>query len=333
MHILHNDIGFPTLRVAGEEGNELVLVVGPLAPGFGQTLGNALRRVLLSSVPGAAITAVKFAGEANHEYRTIAGATDAVLDICLNLKALPLKKASAEAEIAELKKKGTGDVTAADIAFSSDVELLDSKHVITHLSKKSAELSVEIRVEKGVGYRPAVENTEQYGAGWIAIDADFSPVTEVNFEVESARVGEHTDLENLRLTIQTNGSLTPKEAFSFASSMLESYMGLFSKGQFTHSESAFIAVPEDIPADGMPPGGDMGDAAPAPAEKYTPVEVLNFTPRTLNALINGDIGSVEELLEYSASRLGSLRGFGQKAMDEVEAVLAERGLSLSDDKS
>lgn len=327
MHIIHDEIGLPRITSQSTGDNSARFTIAPLPNGYGITLGNALRRVLLSSVPGAAITAVRIDG-ISHEYTTLSGLKETVLDMCLNLKQVALKKHSKGSEIASLTHKGAGDVLAKEIVVSSDVEVLNSDFVISHLEKKSDSLSLEVRIDKGVGYLPAKEQqkNDSEGENWIYIDATFSPVLRAKYEVSATRVGDNTNLDKLELDIETNGSLSPEDAMKFSANVLASYFGLLQKDEEEFVEAEFMATTASA--------GAMNQVAEEEnsQESYTPIEVLNLSPRTLNALINGEIGSIEELVLCTPAKLENLRGFGKKAMDEVYAILESRGLSLSDDE-
>ncbi len=325
MHILHEEIGFPKITSQKTEDNKAIFTISPLPSGFGMTIGNALRRVLLSYVPGSAITAAKIEG-VSHEYSTMSGVQDSALDILLNLKRVPVRKHSQDAEIVTLTAKGEGDVLAKDIKTSSDVEILDPDFVITSLDKKSSSLKMELRIEKGVGYIPATERQkDETEAGWILIDAIFSPIVKVKYDVSPVRVGQMTNLDKLTVEVDTNGSIAPEEAMKFSAKILEKYFSLFQK-----DESEFIEADYIADFDARKKVGTSEEETEDEKETYTPIEVLNFSPRTLNALINGDIGSVEELVECTEAKLDTLRGFGKKAMTEVRDKLAERGLKLTD---
>lgn len=328
MHIIQEEIGLPifssqTGAGTGDDSHK-VFTIGPLPPGFGMTLGNAMRRVLLSSLPGAAITSMRMTG-VMHEYSTVKGILESGIDIALNLKSLQLRKFNKDSEVITLKGKGPGTLTAKDIQVSSDIEVLNPDHEILTL-EKGGEVEMSITVEKGVGYSPASDrNKKSNEPGLIHIDAIFSPVTRVQFEVEAARVGQRTDLEKLSLDVQTNGSLTAEEAVQFASQLLKSYFEYFGSSEKV-VESDFIA---DFSRTGAQIS-DEGESAPI-KESYTPIEILNFSPRTLNALINAGVGSIEQLTKCSVAGLSNFRGFGAKALDEVNDTLAERGLALSAD--
>ncbi|MBN1258650.1 DNA-directed RNA polymerase subunit alpha [Candidatus Peregrinibacteria bacterium] len=325
MHIIQEEIGLPKIKIESAQGNHAVFVISPLPSGYGMTLGNAFRRVLLSSLPGAAITAVKIEG-VSHEYSTLPGVKDSVLDILLNLKQVRLKKHSKDPEVMKLSVSKEGDVTTKMIDHSSTIEILNPDHVITSITKRGAKFSMELTVEKGVGYLPVgLRKKDKKDIGLIQIDAIYSPVIKVKYDVGSTRVGQMTDLDKLTLEIETNGSITPEDALKFSASVLKSYFDLF------------LMEKEEVEPD------FQSDVARVKAkeieeheeefkkETYTPIEILNFSPRTLNALINGGIGSIEQLVKCNPSKLSNFRGFGKKAMTEVSDALATRGLKLSED--
>jgi DNA-directed RNA polymerase subunit alpha len=260
-----------------------------------------------------------------HEYTTIKGMRESIVDITLNLKELNLRKHSKDPEVMTLQAKGPKALTSKDITAPSDIEILDSDTQIVTL-EKGGSIDVEITVEKGVGYIPASErNKKQNEPGLIYIDAIFSPVKKVRYEVESARVGQRTDLDKLILDVETNGSLTAEEAVQFASQVLKSY--------FEYFGNADKVVEADFIADFSRVGAEQereGEST-ASKESYTPIEILNFSPRTLNALINAGVGSIEQLTKCTESALSNFRGFGAKALDEVKDTLAERNLKLADE--
>lgn len=333
MHIIQEEIGLPIFAAAKGGGaskgddNHKVFTIAPLPPGFGMTLGNAMRRVLLSSLPGAAVTSIRVEG-VQHEYTTIKGVRESIVDIALTLKDLKIKKHSKDAETITLSVKGPKVVTAKDITVTSDVEVLNPD-LILFTVEKGASVDMELIVEKGVGYEPAVErNKRNHEPGLIHIDAVYGPVEKVRFDVEAARVGQRTNLDKLVLEVETNGSLTADDAVQFASQLLQSYFTYFGSDQK-------IVEPEFL--------ADFSRTAPAAAEEtvssnaakesYTPIEILNLSPRTLNALINAGVGSIEQLTKCTEPMLSNFRGFGAKALEEVKATLATRGLALSDEMS
>ena len=328
MHIIQEEIGLPTFSASstgkGDDDTHAVFTIAPLPPGYGMTLGNAMRRALLSSLPGTAVTSVRISG-VQHEYTTVKGVQESVTDILLNLKSLKLRKFNKDPEVITLQAKGPKTIYAKDLTVSSDIEILDPDTEILTL-EKGGEIDMSITVEKGVGYSPASErNAKQNEPGLIHTDAVFSPVQKVRFDVESARVGQQTNLDKLVLDVQTNGSLTAEEAVQFASQLLKSYFDYFGSAEKV-VESEFIA---DF-SRAAPQGGNFDDAAPV-KESYTPIEILNFSPRTLNALINAGVGSIEQLTKCTEASLSNFRGFGAKALDEVKDTLAERGLALAED--
>ncbi len=325
MHIIQEEIGLPKIKVESAEANHAVISISPLPAGYGMTLGNAFRRVLLSSLPGAAITAAKIEG-ASHEYSTLTGVKDSVLDILLNLKLVQLKKHSKDPETVKLSVNKEGEVTAKSIDTSSDIEILNPEHRITSITKKGTKLNIEMTVEKGVGYVPAtLKKKSKKDIGLIQIDAIYSPVKKIRYDITSTRVGQMTDLDKLTIDIETNGSISPEEALKFASSVLKSYFDLFLMEE-DDIEPEFRSDVQTVKEKELEEIEEESKK-----ETYTPIEILNFSPRTLNALINGGIGSIEQLVKCSPSKLGNFRGFGKKAMTEVADALSPRGLALTDD--
>ncbi len=322
MHQIQAEIGIPKIKTERISDNHAIFSVSPLPPGYGTTIGNSFRRILLSSLPGAAVTAVKIDG-ITHEYSTVKGVKDSVLDMTLNIKLLNLKKTNSEPSIISLNVSKEGPVYAKDIKCPSEVEILNPDLYITTL-EKGAKLSIEMTVEKGVGYQPAsLRQKDNTDPGIIHVDGVFSPVKKVRYEVESNRVGQMTNLDKLTIEIQTNGSITPENAIKFASNILQSYFNLFNQENAIVEEdfmSDFKKIAEKEQAD---------EKNKPTQESYTPIEILGFSPRTLNALINGGIGSVEQLSRCTESKLTNLRGFGKKALTEVATALETRNLSLA----
>lgn len=328
MHIIQEAIGLPVFSsTKGSRGDDShkVFTIAPLPPGYGMTLGNAMRRVLLGSLPGAAVTSIRAHG-VQHEYTTIKGVTESVMDIMLNLKQLKLRKHSKEPQTIMLEAKGPKEIFAKDLKVSSDIEVLNPDLRLFSI-EKGGSVDMQLTVEKGVGYEPATErNKKHHEPGLMYIDAVFTPVERVRFEVESARVGQQTNLDKLILDVATNGSLTADEAVQFASQLLQSYFAYFGSDQKT-VEPEFMA---DFTRTAAHPMEEVAGGVATPVkESYTPIEILNLSPRTLNALINAGVGSIEQLTKCTESILSNFRGFGTKALDEVKATLATRGLSLS----
>ena len=286
--------------------------VEPLHTGYGMTLGNSLRRVLLSSIAGAAVVAFKVEG-ATHEFTTLKGVKEDVVDIMLNLKGIRFRVFGSEAQTLRIVKKGKGTVTAKDIQVNADVEVVNPDHVIATIDDDKASFVMDLVVESGRGYRTIEEGTSRKASDMIAVDAIFSPVLRVRYKVESTRVGQMTNLDKLHLTVDTDGSITPRDAFEEAAAILvNQYTAL--AGQ-TRVESSAHSV-----------GGDDGDVvgdSDDSAELMTSIEDLNLSARTTNALINNDIHTLKDLFSLSDAELRELKGFGSKALDEVKEKLAE----------
>ncbi|HEY5713792.1 MAG TPA: DNA-directed RNA polymerase subunit alpha [Candidatus Gracilibacteria bacterium] len=322
MHIIHQTIGAPKLKIDKKSRTSAQLKVGPLPSGFGTTLGNALRRVLLSSLPGTAITAVKIPGVA-HEYSTLAGCKDSVLDMILNLRQLRLKKHGKDMELVEVPFVKSGTITAKDLKVSSDIEILEPTQVITICDGADAKKKMTLRIEKGVGFKvvESEDNAKEEDPEFILIDANFSPVTLVKYEVQPARVGDQTNLDQLVLDVETDGSLDADKAIKLAAGILESYFGLFHEDDaYTDDDftTSFSALKQREEAEALAENV-------AKEESFTPIDILGFSQRTLNALVNGGITSVEQLLKTPMSQLTQLRGFGSKAKQELDQVLQARG--------
>lgn len=327
MHIIQEEIGLPTFTstpVKKGDDTHAIFTIAPLPPGYGMTLGNAMRRVLLSSLPGAAVTSIRIGG-VQHEYTTLKGVRESVMDLALTLKTLRLRKHGKDPEVIRLEAKGPATVKAKDLTVSSDIEVLNPDLILLTLEKGSA-IDMQITVEKGVGYVAASErNKKQNEPGLIYVDAIFSPVVKVRFDVSAARVGQRTDLEKLTLDVETSGSLTAQEAMQFGSQLLQSYFGYFASDKK-------VVEPEFMADFSRASAQQVEDATHQPVkESYTPIEILNFSPRTLNALINAGVGSIEQLTKCTEATLSNFRGFGAKALDEVKKTLGERGLKLSDE--
>jgi len=324
MHIIQEEIGIPKIKTDVISDYHVVFIMSPLPKGYGMTVGNALRRVLLSSLPGAAVTGVKIDG-VTHEYSTIPGVKDSVLDIILNLKLLHIKKSSKEPSKLKLEVSKAGKVTAKDIQCPSEVEILNPDLYITTLEKGS-KLKMELRIEKGVGYVPAQQKQkEETDANMIVVDAVYSPVKKVRFEVEAARVGQMTDLDKLTLEILTNGAVSPEDALKFSSNILRSYFDLFNIENIMVEDEFMSDIQSIVQKE------KEEEAKKPQQESYTPIEILGFSPRTLNALINGGIGSIEQLSKCTESKLSNLRGFGKKALNEVKDALEKKNLTLSEE--
>ena len=288
-------------------------VVEPLEPGFGYTLGNALRRTLLSSIPGAAISSVKIEGVL-HEFSTIPKVTEDVTNVILNLKQLVIRSEVDEPVSAYLRARGPAEVTAGDVQPPAGVEILNSDLHIATLGK-GANLELELVVERGVGYVPADRNKKlRDPIGVIPVDSIFSPVRRVTYSVENTRVEQMTDRDRLILDVETNGALTAKEAVASAGKTLVALVDLFSE----LAESDHI-----VPAN--------AEEAPLSGDLALTIEDLNLSVRSYNCLKREGINTVGELVQRSEQELMDIRNFGQKSIDEVKGKLEELDLSLRED--
>jgi DNA-directed RNA polymerase subunit alpha len=299
------------VNVDEHNNTSATFTVEPLHTGYGMTLGNSLRRVLLSSIAGAAVTAFKVEG-ATHEFTTLPGVKEDVVDIMLNLKGVRFRVFGGETQTLRIVKKGKGNVTAKDIQVNADVEIVNPEHVIATIDDAKADFVMDLTVEAGRGYRTIEEGTARKQSDMIAVDAIFSPVLRVRYKVENTRVGQMTNLDKLHLTVDTDGSITPREAFEEASAILvNQYTAL--AGQ-TRVESTAHTTGADT---------DANENNDEPAELMTSIEDLNLSARTTNALINNDIHTLKDLFSLSDGELRELKGFGSKALDEVKEKLAE----------
>jgi DNA-directed RNA polymerase subunit alpha len=295
-----------TIEVRERRDNYAKFVIEPLERGFAITLGNSLRRVLLSSIPGAAVTYVKIDGVL-HEFSTIPGVVEDTTNLLLNLKGLPIKLETDEPKVLTLSVSGAREVTASDITPDADVEILQPDYHIATLTAKSAKIQMEIGVEKARGYVTADrQKNVEHMIGLIPMDSIFSPIRKVNFTVDDTRVGQSVDFDRLTFEIETNGSITPDDALSTAAQILQDQLDLFVN--FTQ---------EDVPI------------AAAPASEWDiPVETLNLSVRSFNCLKRAGISKVSELLDMTEDEIIKMRNFGKKSLDEIKQVLEERGLSL-----
>ncbi len=303
----------PGLVSVDEHGaTSATFTVEPLHTGYGMTLGNSMRRVLLSSIAGAAVTAFKLEGT-THEFMTLPGVKEDIVDIMLRLKGVRFRVFGNDTHNLRITKKGKGMVTAKDVETNADVEIVNPEHIIATLDDEKANFVMDIVVETGRGYRTIEEGTSRKPSDMIAIDAIFSPVQRVRYKVENTRVGQMTDLDKLLITIDTDGSINPREAFEEASAILvNQYTAL--AGQTRVEASAPLSAASDA---------QSADDSEEPTELMTSIEDLNLSARTTNALINNDIHTLKDLFSLSDAELRELKGFGSKALDEVKEKLAE----------
>lgn len=304
MKVIHN----PTLaQVDDHSATSTTFIIEPLHTGYGMTLGNSIRRVLLSSIAGSAATSFKIEG-ATHEFTTVKGVKEDVVDIMLNLKNVYFKSHADEPVTLRLEKKGAGKVTAGDIKLTADVEVINKDAVIATIDDPKASLVIDIVVDSGRGYRTIEESAnKRIHSDFIALDAFFSPVTRVRYKVENTRVGQATDLDKLSITVDTDGSISPREAFEEAAAILINQYTALAGSTRVQAGPAVGSKDSDADADKL----------------MTPIEDLNLTARTTNALINNEIRTINDLVTLSDTELRELKGFGSKALDEVKDKLAE----------
>src|SRR5580692_274887 len=301
----------PTVEAIDEEQhNRQRFAIGPLAPGFGTTLGNSLRRTLLSSIPGGAVTQLRF-DEALHEFTTLPGVKEDVTDIILNIKDIVITTESDDPVTLRLDVRGPATVTAGDIVLTSDVEVLNPELVIATVTK--GRLAADLTIERGRGYVSADRNKKSSTIGVIPVDSIFSPVRRVAFTVEPTRVEQSTNYDRLVLDIVTDGSISPREALASAGDTLRSLVGL-------------VADMSDSPQ-GLELG-DVGATTSGSPDLDLPIEDLDLSERPRNCLKRAQVNTVGELVERTHDDLLAITNFGQKSLDEVIQRLDERGLSL-----
>ncbi len=322
--MLETNIALPSKpRIVTEEDFRGVYEIDGLYPGYGHTLGNSLRRIILSSLPGAAITQVKIDG-VSHEFSTLADVKEDVITILLNIKKIRLSLHGSEPMTITLKKKGAGVITAGDITCPSQVEILNPEQPIAEVTSKSTELVIEMKVEQGLGYVPReVHQKDKVEIGVIALDAVFTPIRRANYEVENMRVGDRTDYNRLRVFIETDGTMTPREALEESIEVmihqLKSIIGFQDQNtavaeevklEATHTE---VAKPE-VDADVL----------------KTRIETLDLSARTLSALEEANIRTIGGLVRKKKDDILALDGIGPKGVDEIVALLQKSGVSLSE---
>jgi DNA-directed RNA polymerase subunit alpha len=287
------------------------VIAEPLERGFGTTLGNALRRVLLSTLQGAAVTGVKIEGVL-HEFSTVPGVREDVTEIILNIKTLALKSHTTDRKKLYLKAKGPLEVTASMIECPSEIEIINKDLVICTLDK-DAELNAELIVESGSGYVPANQNRpDDAPIGFIPVDALFSPVRKVSYKIENSRVGQRTDFDKLSLTIETNGAVSPEDSVALAAKILQDQLQLFINF-------------EDVLA---PTHTEKKDELPFSPHLLRKVEELELSVRSANCLQNANIRYIYELVQKSEAEMLRTKNFGRKSLNEIKEILGEMGLSL-----
>src|SRR3989344_2648743 len=297
-------------RILSENKNTGVYEIENLYPGYGYTLGNSLRRIILSSLPGAAITSVNIEG-VNHEFSTKEGVREDVITILLNLKKLRFSQISDEPQKASIRATSIGRVTAADIVVPGGVEVVDKKLHIAEITDKNTTLNIEMTIEKGIGYAPKeLLHRDKVEIGAIALDATFTSVRRVNYEVENMRVGDRTDFNRLRISIETDGVLTPKQALEMSISIMINQL------------RAIVGFQEEPQLEiGELEAGESGKSDSTKDTGKMKIEELELSSRTANALTRAGIRSVGGLARKSEEDLLALDGLGQKALDEIKDAL------------
>jgi DNA-directed RNA polymerase subunit alpha len=301
----------PRIEEVDVQGNGSRFEVAPLQEGYGVTLGNALRRVLLSSLEGAAVTSIQIAG-VFHEFSTIENVKEDVTQIVLNMKKLRLRSFARHPITVKLVKRGAGPVTAADISESADVEIVNPELVLLTLDSDSGSIEMDLTIETGMGYRPA-EHTEDMAIGVVPVDALFSPVRRVNYTVEKTRVGQMTNYDRLSLEIETDGTTTAQSALSEAAEILVREFGRFAE----------IGRPASV-------GGDAAPATTSANLLDAPIEELDLPMRAYNSLKRNSITKIGQVLSLSDDEFLRMRNFGQKSLDELKERLALRGFISAD---
>ena len=309
-------------RIVKEEGSSGTYEIDGLYPGYGHTLGNSLRRIILSSLPGAAITGIKIDG-VEHEFSTLAGVKEDVVTIILNLKRIRLAMHSDEPQTLSLSVKGIKEVTAKDLVHPGQIAILNPEQHIATLTERSAELAVELKVEKGLGYVPKeVLQKARVEIGQITLDAIFSPIRRVNYEVENMRVGNRTDFNRLRIFIETDGSLSSKEALEHAIGIMISQL------------KAIVGFEEEAAPSAEDGESEKGEELSTPKREIdtellkTRIETIGLSQRTANALASANIRTLGGLVRKKEEDILDIDGLGSKGVQEIKKVLSGMGITL-----
>lgn len=310
-------------KIVSEKGNAGVYQIDNLYPGYGHTLGNSLRRIILSSIPGAAVTTVKIDG-VSHEFSTIEGIKEDVVRIILNLKQIRFELTGDEPAVATLSVKGPKEVTAADLQIPGQLRLLTPDEHICSITGKN-ELNLEIRIEKGLGYVPKeAHHKDKVEVGTIALDAVFTPIRRATYEVENMRVGDRTDFNRLKVFIETDGTLTPREALEHSIRIMIDQL----KAIIGFEEPAVEEASFDAPAEGDTPESDERVEESSKEFLKTRIESLSLSTRTENALTEAGIRTVGGLVRKKEEDLFEIEGMGEKGVQEVRRALANYGITL-----
>lgn len=327
--MINHDIILPSKpRIISEDGARGVYEIEGLYPGYGQTLGNSLRRIILSSLPGTAITSLKITG-ASHEFSTMAGVKEDAIMIILNLKKVKFQMATDEPQTAKISLKGVKTITAGDIEIGGQAEVVNKDQVIATLTDKSAHLEIEMQVEKGLGYLPKeLIQKDKSEVGTIWLDASFTPIRRVSYEVENMRVGDRTDYNRLRIAVETDGSIMPKEALEksieIMINQLKAVVGF--KEDFVDEPVKAEKVVNKIKEADEPVSPEK-----AKKEAYflkTRIEDLGFSSRILKVMEEEGIRTAGGLARKREEDLSAMDGLGEKAIEEIKTLLAKNGISL-----
>lgn len=324
---LSTNISFPSKpEVVKEEGFQGKYKIDGLYPGYGYTLGNSLRRIILSSLPGAAITSIKIDG-VEHEFSTLDGVKEDVITLVMNLKNVRFKATTEEPQTATLSASGVGEVTAGDIDAPGQLEVINDDLVLAHITDKNTNLNIEMTIESGLGYVSKEDHKqEKVGAGEIAVDANFSPIRLVNYEVEEMRVGDRTDYNRLEITIETDGTLSPREALETSIlTMIRQLQAIIDIQEPVRGPEPEIEEEQEDEE-----GLDDSDSELAEFLK-TRIENLDLPTRTTNALERASIRTAGGLVKKNRSDLLVIDGLGKKGVDEIEDMLEENNASLSEE--
>ncbi len=308
-------------RAVEETANYGHYEIDGLYPGYGHTLGNSLRRIILSSLPGAAITSVKING-VSHEFATIDGVKEDVINIILNLKKIRFSISGDEAQTVSLKAKGIKEITAADFKLPGQVELANPEHHIMSITDKDTEIDMEVTVEKGIGFlAKEILHKDRVDIGSIALDAAFSPVLLANYDVEQMRVGDRTDFNKLKMYIKTDGTISPRDAFEKSVEIMITQLKAIIGFKETEVE---VAAPAHIPT----PEETAEDKEALDDALKTRIESVELSQRTANALVSANIRTVGGLIRKKEKDILEIEGLGSKGLEEIKTVLEGLGLSL-----
>ncbi len=319
--MLETNVTLPSKpRVVSEDGNHGIFEIDGLYPGYGHTLGNSLRRIILSSLPGAAITQVKIDG-VEHEFSALAGVKEDVINILLNLRRVRLHMHSEEPLTVSLIKTGIGPITAADIDAPSQIEILNPEQHIAEVTNKSTKINIEMTIERGLGYVPReVHQKDKVEIGTIALDAVFTPIRRANYEVENMRIGDRTDYNRLRVIIETDGTYTAREALEKSIEIMIHQLKSIIGFQDQH---------ENEPAPTVE-AAEVSTDAPDQEVLKTRIETLDFTSRTLQALEEANIRTIGGLVRKKKDDILALDGIGPKGLIEIQELLSKMKLKLEE---